>query len=62
MRRVFRNLSAALLALLVCATGAGVRAQKRTEAGAHDERRRMRRQRGHKPCDGRVMSRRERWK
>ena len=40
MRRVFRNLSAALLALLVCATGAGVRAQKRTEAGAHDERRR----------------------
>jgi len=40
MRRPVRNLSAALLALLVCATGAGVRAQKRTEAGAHDERRR----------------------
>jgi len=40
MRRVSRNLSAALLALLVCATGAGVRAQKRTEAGARDERRR----------------------
>src|SRR2546423_9285038 len=40
MRRAFRNLSAALLSLLVCATGAGVRAQKRTEAGARDENRR----------------------
>src|SRR5256714_83292 len=40
MRRVVRNLAAALLALLVCATSAGVRAQKRTEAGARDEKRR----------------------
>src|SRR5437764_757075 len=40
MRRVARNLSAALLALLVCATGAGVRAQKKTEAGERGEKRR----------------------
>ena len=40
MRRAFRNLSAALLALLVCATGAGVRAQKKTEAGERGEKRR----------------------
>ena len=40
MRKVVRNLSAALLALLVCATGAGVRAQKKTEAGERGEKRR----------------------
>jgi VWFA-related protein len=40
MRRLFRNLAAALLALLVCASGSGLFAQKRTEAGGRGEGRR----------------------
>jgi VWFA-related protein len=40
MRRLFRNLAAALLAVLVCASGSGLLAQKRTEASAHGEGRR----------------------
>jgi VWFA-related protein len=40
MRRVGRNLAAVLSALLVCATGTGLCAQKRTEAEGREEKRR----------------------
>jgi VWFA-related protein len=40
MRRLFKNLSAALLAALVCTSGSGVVAQRRTEAGARGDGRR----------------------
>lgn len=40
MRRVVVGFAAVLSALLVCPAGAGIRAQKRTDADAHDENRR----------------------